>query len=85
MNNYELISTDDMSEGMNEARAAEFHGATTSWYVVTNPTWNSRLTDPSSHAAFRRYMEGTLNVTCVEDVTLGYEGSDRFYFQALNF
>ena len=67
MNNFQLIQTSDISDGMHcEAQAAMFMGATLTEYVVTNPAWNKRLNDTTSHAAFREYMAAELCVPSVQ-------------------
>tara|TARA_R110000822_G_scaffold47422_3_gene125782 strand:- start:1933 stop:2184 length:252 start_codon:yes stop_codon:yes gene_type:complete len=66
MNNFQLVQTTDLSDGMDEAQAAMFMGATQTEYVVTNPAWNNRLNDTTSHAAFREYMANELCVPSVQ-------------------
>ena len=71
MNNFQLIQTNDISDGMHcEAQAAMFMGAMANRYIVTNPAWNDRLNDTTSHAAFREYMAAQL---CVD----GVQGLER--------
>jgi len=44
MNNFQLIQTNYMSDGMHcEAQAAMFDGAMANEYEVTNPAWNKRI------------------------------------------
>ena len=67
MNNFQLLRTRDIGAECDcEARAAMFMGATQSEYVVTNPAWNKRLTDTTSHAAFREYMAAELCAPSVQ-------------------
>jgi hypothetical protein len=73
MNNFQLVQTINLSDGMHcEAQAAMFMGATRTDYVVTNPAWNNRLNDTTSHAAFREYMAAEL---CVPDADV--QGPER--------
>ena len=63
---------------------SQFYGATHGLYVVTNPAWNERLKDKSSHVGFRRHCESLLDVTCVQGVRFSPH-ADAFIFEALDF
>ena len=52
-------------------------------YVVTNPAWNKRLKDKSSHVGFARHCE-TLVPGFVQGVKFSPR-ADAFIFEALDF
>ena len=62
----------------------EASGALYAAYVVTNPAWNKRLTNPNSHANFKALMRTELSADHIQRITKGLK-SDRFYFQTISF
>ena len=84
MNNFQLVQPRDISDAMHcEAHAAMFHGSMVNRYIVTNPTWNNRLNDTTSHAAFREYMAAQLCVDGIQGLQ-HCKRSGRWSFSSLD-
>ena len=79
MENIRLIRSNELNPD-----DSQFFGASHDLYVVTNPAWNKRLKDKSSHVGFKRHCEKLLNVICVQGVTFSPR-ADAFIFEALDF
>ena len=67
-----------------EGEIEEASGALYAAYVVTNPAWNKRLTNPNSHANFKALMQTELGADHIQSVAKGLK-SARFYFEAISF
>ena len=79
MENIRLIRSNELNPD-----DPQFFGASHDLYVVTNPAWNRRLKDKSSHVGFERHCERLLDATCVQGVTFSPR-ADAFIFEALDF
>jgi hypothetical protein len=93
MNNFQLIQTNDISDGMHcEAQAAMFHGAMANQYEVTNPAWNKRIAQLLSEALederalepFIDHMTSELNCEHIQSIRF-CETRNTHLFTAMNF
>ena len=78
MENIRLIRSNELNPD-----DPQFFGASHDLYVVTNPAWNKRLKDKSSHVGFARHCE-TLVPGFVQGVKFSPR-ADAFIFEALDF